>query len=63
MDDPKGSAQKMESSMHQVIQVGTILIEQRPVMAEALGLQTAPYSANWGVLNKMRGLRSLAIPA
>ena len=38
------------------VQVGTILMESRPVMAQALGLQSAPYSANWGVLTALDGL-------
>lgn len=39
--------------MPQEVQVGTILIETRPVMA--LGLQSVPYSANWGVVNATEG--------
>ena len=35
------------------VQVGSILIEQRPVMAKALGLQSEPYSANWGLLQAL----------
>ena len=38
------------------VQVGTILMEGHPSMAKALGLQTAPYSANWGVLTAVDGL-------
>lgn len=38
------------------VQVGTVLMESRPSMAEALGLQTASYSANWGVLTALDGL-------
>lgn len=38
------------------VQVGTILMESRPVMAKALGLQSVPYSANWGVLTALDGL-------
>jgi hypothetical protein len=33
------------------IQVGTILIEDRPFIAQALGLQSEPYTQKWGVLN------------
>jgi len=37
------------------VQVGTILMESRPSMAKGLGLQSAPYSANWGVLTALDG--------
>ena len=37
------------------VEVGTVLMENRPVMAKALGLQSAPYSANWGVLTALDG--------
>jgi hypothetical protein len=42
--------------MTATVQVGTILMENRPVMSEALGLQSVPYSANWGVLTALDGL-------
>lgn len=42
--------------MPPVIQVGTILIENRPAMAQALDLQCEPYAANWGVLNALETL-------
>jgi hypothetical protein len=42
--------------MTATVQVGTVLMENRPVMAEALGLQSVPYSANWGVLTALDGL-------
>jgi hypothetical protein len=42
--------------MTATVQVGTILIEQRPAMAQALGLQSEPYSANWGVIKALDGL-------
>jgi hypothetical protein len=42
--------------MTATVQVGTILIEARPVMAQALGLQSEPYSAHWGVLKALDGL-------
>ncbi len=29
------------------VQVGTILIRENPVMAQAIGLQSEPYSAPW----------------
>jgi hypothetical protein len=38
------------------LQVGTILIQQRPAIAQALGLQSEPYSANWGVVQTLDGL-------
>ena len=38
------------------VEVGTILMQDRPVMAKGLGLQSAPYSANWGVLTAVDGL-------
>jgi hypothetical protein len=37
------------------VQVGTVLMENRPVMAKALGLQSVPYSANWGMLTALDG--------
>jgi hypothetical protein len=40
------------------VQVGTILIEQRPAIAQALGLQSEPYSANWELV---QGLDSFAL--
>jgi hypothetical protein len=42
--------------MTATVQVGTILIEDRPVMAQALGLQSEPYSAHWGVVHALDGL-------
>ncbi len=42
--------------MTATVQVGTILLEDRPVMAQALGLQSEPYSANWGVIKTLDGL-------
>jgi hypothetical protein len=42
--------------MTATVQVGTILMESRPVMVEALGLQSTPYSANWGVLTALDDL-------
>jgi hypothetical protein len=46
----------MEKTMTADVQVGTILMESCPSMAKALGLQTASYSANWGVLTALDGL-------
>jgi hypothetical protein len=42
--------------MTATVQVGTILLEDRPVMAQALGLESEPYSANWGVIKTLDGL-------
>jgi hypothetical protein len=41
--------------MTATVQVGTILIEHRPGMAQALGLQSEPYSTNWGVVEALDG--------
>jgi hypothetical protein len=38
------------------IQVGTILMADRPVMTQALGLQSEPYSANWSIVDALDGL-------
>lgn len=38
------------------VEVGTILMENRPAMAKTLGLQSAPYSSDWGVLTALDGL-------
>jgi hypothetical protein len=42
--------------MTATVQVGTILMENRPLIAESLELQSMPYSANWGVLTALDGL-------
>jgi hypothetical protein len=42
--------------MTATVQVGTILIERRPAMAQILGLQSEPYSAHWGVVKSVDGL-------
>ena len=42
--------------MLQEVQVGTILIEESALMARALGLQSEPYSAKWGVVQALDGL-------
>jgi hypothetical protein len=41
--------------MTPTVQVGTVLIEERPLMAQSLGLQSEPYAANWGVVNALDG--------
>ena len=42
--------------MTATIQAGTILIEDRALMAETLGLQSESYSAHWGVVKALDGL-------
>jgi len=42
--------------MAATVQVGTILIEERPVMTQALGLQSEAYSAHWRVVKALDGL-------
>ena len=44
--------------MPPTIEVGTILLEDRPSIAQALGLETSPYSENWSVV---KGLDSFAL--
>ena len=39
--------------MTATVQVGTILIEQLPGIAQSLGVQSEPYSANWGVVQTL----------
>jgi hypothetical protein len=41
--------------MTATVQVGTILIEDLPLMTQTLGLQSEPYSANWGVVEALDG--------
>jgi len=41
--------------MTATVQVGTILVEQGPVVAGALGLESEPYSANWGLVKALDG--------
>jgi hypothetical protein len=38
------------------VQVGTILIEENPAMAQSIGLQSEPYSATWGLVKALDGL-------
>jgi hypothetical protein len=42
--------------MGQEVQVGTILIKENPVMAQAIGFQTEPYSAAWELVPALDGL-------
>jgi hypothetical protein len=37
------------------VQVGTILIEGRPLFAQVLGLESEPYSGNWSVIKGLDG--------
>jgi hypothetical protein len=41
--------------MPQTVQVGTILIEGQPLMAEALELPSEPYSGNWSLVKALDG--------
>jgi len=36
--------------MPPTVQVGTILIEEQPLIAKVLGLESEPYSGNWGAV-------------
>ena len=42
--------------MTTTIQAGTILIEDRALITQTLGLQSEPYSAHWCVVNAVDGL-------
>lgn len=37
------------------IQVGSILIEEWPTMTKLLGLESEPYTGNWGVVQALNG--------
>jgi hypothetical protein len=37
------------------VQVGTILIEERPLIAQVLGLESEAYSGNWSVIKGLDG--------
>jgi hypothetical protein len=39
--------------MPPTVQVGTILIEDRPFIAQVLGLESEPYSENWSVVKAL----------
>jgi hypothetical protein len=41
--------------MRPTVQVGTILIEERPLVAQVLGLESEPYSGNWSVIKGLDG--------
>ncbi len=42
--------------MSQTIQVGSILIEDRPLFAEHLGIKSEPYAANWRMIEGVDGV-------
>ncbi|HJY83020.1 MAG TPA: hypothetical protein VKK81_18305, partial [Candidatus Binatia bacterium] len=42
-----------EQVMTAQVQVGTILIEDRPLMAQALGIESEPYVGNWSVVGSL----------
>ena len=37
------------------VHVGTVLIEERPRIAQVLGLESEPYSGNWSVIKALDG--------
>jgi hypothetical protein len=41
--------------MPQTVQVGTILIEEWPLMLQLLGLESEPYSGNWKLVKELDG--------
>jgi hypothetical protein len=41
--------------MPPTVQVGTILIEEWPLMPQLLGLESEPYSGNWGLVKVLDG--------
>jgi hypothetical protein len=41
--------------MPQTIQVGTILIEDRPLLVQHLGIESEPYAANWRMVEGVDG--------
>ena len=41
--------------MQQTIQAGTILIEDRPLIADYLAIESKPYAANWSVVEGADG--------
>jgi hypothetical protein len=42
--------------MTQEVQIGTILIRENPAAAQAIGFQSEPYSATWGLVKALDGL-------
>ena len=41
--------------MPPTVQVGTILLESQPLMAQALGLESESYAGNWGLVKALDG--------
>src|SRR2546422_9104081 len=37
------------------VQVGTVLIEERPALTQVLGLESEPYSGTWSVVKALNG--------
>ncbi len=44
-----------EMPMTAEVQVGTVLIEERPALAQVLGLESEPYSGSWSVVKALNG--------
>ncbi|HUK23726.1 MAG TPA: hypothetical protein VLV49_04035 [Terriglobales bacterium] len=44
-----------DENMAASVQVGTILIDDRPLILRALDLESEPYSGTWGVLQTLNG--------
>jgi len=44
-----------EMPMTAKVQVGTVLIEERPVLAQVLRLESEPYSGSWSVVKALNG--------
>ena len=42
--------------MTQEVQIGTILIRENPAAAQAIGFQSEPYSATWGLVKALDGM-------
>jgi hypothetical protein len=55
MSESKEIERQEETFMAQEVQVGTILIKENPVMSQAIGIQSEPYSATWGLLKTLDG--------
>ena len=41
--------------MPQIVQVGSILVKESPLMPELLGLEIQPYSGNWNLVRRLDG--------
>lgn len=55
MHDSEGFRRE-EASVTQEVQIGTILIRENPAVAQAIGFQSEPYSATWGLVKALDGL-------